>query len=374
MNSVRKTRPRLTYLLFFAVAFVAFASAMSLPAAAQNATGDPASGAALTQGKDTKTDGRQADAADSAAASRNGGDALATAAPDDQTADNKTIVAAATSPSSNSKPAVDVSANPRDRCDLISGLLTCLDDVAHDQWGMWTSPVHLRKKDALWLLPVAGATAAAFATDNKVPAALGGSKTLSVASGDVSQFGTGYALGGAAAAIWAVGKISHNERVRETGMVSLEALADAGIVANVLKLGLDRFRPDSGSISGKFWPDNPAKPGLDSDEYTTGGSFPSGHTMATWAVMHVLVEETPGHRWWHIGFYGIATAVSIARVTGERHFPSDVIVGGTLGYLIGGYVYHQRSQFYHQGVKLVSVVPIYDGATRTYGMSVSVAP
>src|SRR5262249_36363471 len=33
------------------------------------------------------------------------------------------------------------------------------------------------------------------------------------------------------------------------------------------------------------------------------------------------------------------SAVSLARVTGKQHFPSDVFVGATLGYLTGKYVY-----------------------------------
>ena len=33
--------------------------------------------------------------------------------------------------------------------------------------------------------------------------------------------------------------------------------------------------------------------------------------------------------------YGAALAVSILRVTGQRHFPSDVVLGGTLGDAVG---------------------------------------
>src|SRR6185312_13419517 len=37
--------------------------------------------------------------------------------------------------------------------------------------------------------------------------------------------------------------------------------------------------------------------------------------------------------------YGAAGAVSISRVTGRQHFPSDVVVGSTLGWLIGRQIY-----------------------------------
>ena len=43
-----------------------------------------------------------------------------------------------------------------------------------------------------------------------------------------------------------------------------------------------------------------------SDIYTTGGSFPSGHATVIWAFSHVVADETPGHRWLHVGLYAIA--------------------------------------------------------------------
>jgi len=36
--------------------------------------------------------------------------------------------------------------------------------------------------------------------------------------------------------------------------------------------------------------------------------------------------------------YGVASTVSVSRVLARQHFPSDVVVGSTFGYLIGGYV------------------------------------
>jgi hypothetical protein len=36
--------------------------------------------------------------------------------------------------------------------------------------------------------------------------------------------------------------------------------------------------------------------------------------------------------------------VSVSRVLAREHFPSDVLVGSTLGYLIGGYVVHKRGE------------------------------
>ena len=51
-----------------------------------------------------------------------------------------------------------------ERCGL-KKLDQCLKDLAHDQAGIWTSPLRLNSHDAIWLVPFAGATGAAFAYD-----------------------------------------------------------------------------------------------------------------------------------------------------------------------------------------------------------------
>src|ERR1039457_1276395 len=60
------------------------------------------------------------------------------------------------------------------------------------------------------------------------------------------------------------------------------------------------------------------------------------------ALEAVVVDETPGHRWLHLGLYALATGVSAARVTSRNHFPSDVVVGSAIGFLVGGYVYREQ--------------------------------
>ena len=40
------------------------------------------------------------------------------------------------------------------------------------------------------------------------------------------------------------------------------------------------------------------------------------------------------------GSYGLASAISLSRVGGLKHFPSDVLIGATIGELIGRYMYH----------------------------------
>jgi membrane-associated phospholipid phosphatase len=283
----------------------------------------------------------------------------------------------ATSPGdSGSEPSQDTSGtgvsrlkhNP-DRCDLLSSssFEVCLIDILHDQAGIWTSPLHLHRKDALWLLPFAGATALAFHYDITAMRTFGTAPTRVRVSNDFTNLGSGYALTGAAGVTYAIGKFTHNEKARETGMLSMEAVADAGLFSEALKLATNRERPNSGTGRGRFWPD-------DTDIYTVSGSFPSGHATATWAFAHLVADETPGHRWLHIALYSLAAGVSVGRVTGRDHFPSDVVVGSVLGYLIGGYVFRQHSGFVGQPAHPFVFSPIYDSVSRSYGMSLSLRP
>jgi len=71
--------------------------------------------------------------------------------------------------------------------------------------------------------------------------------------------------------------------------------------------------------------------------------MPSGHSLTAWSMAHVVAARYPG---WRVRLvaYGLATTVSASRVMARQHFPSDVVVGSTLGYLIGGYVVRKRGE------------------------------
>jgi membrane-associated phospholipid phosphatase len=110
----------------------------------------------------------------------------------------------------------------------------------------------------------------------------------------------------------------------------LEALVDSEIVVVAIKGITQRRRPNADNHRGDF--------------FKGGTSFPSGHSIHAWSVATVIANEYSDHRWVQVSAYGVASAVSLARFTGGKHFLSDILVGSALGYGIGRYVYrtHHR--------------------------------
>jgi membrane-associated phospholipid phosphatase len=124
-----------------------------------------------------------------------------------------------------------------------------------------------------------------------------------------------------------VGRWSHNDQLAEASSLSAEALLSAGLYSSALKALTGRPRPSGGS-QGKFFDYNP-------DQGQGGKSFPSGHATGAFAVATVFAHVYSAHRWVSWVAYGTATLIGASRVALNRHFPSDVIVGGLLGNSMG---------------------------------------
>jgi membrane-associated phospholipid phosphatase len=197
---------------------------------------------------------------------------------------------------------------------------------------MWTSPFRVRRSDAKWLLPLAVGAAALFATDRRVSNQIRQTDDLSQPSRIISFAGSPFPTFGAPLALMALGKVTDNDKTLQTGELSLSAVSHAALFAQILKVVSERQRPDQGSGLGQFW--------------RGGSSFPSGHAMSAWAIAAVMAQQYPENRWIKVSSYSFATAVSLARIGGLNHFPSDVLIGSSMGYLIGRYVVRHHRQVF----------------------------
>ena len=133
---------------------------------------------------------------------------------------------------------------------------------------------------------------------------------------------------------WGLGRLTHSAPLTSIGLETTEAIATSGVATALLKGLAGRQRPYL----------NPT----DADAFALGQgfggggrtSFPSRHTTAAFAVASVVTAEAA--RWrpaaaWIAGpvLYGGAGMVGLARMYDDKHWASDVVLGGAIGTLSG---------------------------------------
>jgi len=192
-----------------------------------------------------------------------------------------------------------------------------------DQKNFWTRPLQIRPGDVHWLVPFAALTSALIGSDSSIEKELPTNSTLIKRSQNFSNFGLA-SLAGTAGAFYFWGRFTHDDHARETGQLSGEALANGVLVSSLIQEATGRDRPLDGNGQGRFG--------------RGGTSFPSDHAAAAWSLATVLAHEYPGPLTKLLA-YGTASAVSVSRVTGYKHFTSDVFVGSALGWYLGRQVY-----------------------------------
>ena len=89
---------------------------------------------------------------------------------------------------------------------------------------------------------------------------------------------------------------------------------------------LGRARPYVGSGSEDF---NLGKFGNQQDFQ----SMPSGHSLEAFATMTVLAKRYP-HWWVQLPAYSVAGGIAAQRIDTHKHWVSDVVLGGTIGYQV----------------------------------------
>jgi membrane-associated phospholipid phosphatase len=198
-------------------------------------------------------------------------------------------------------------------------------DVWKDQKRFVAAPFRMNRRQFFGVfVPLAAGTAALTFADPAAGRYTAGNPNVRHVSRVISQAGAPYTLATLASLTVVGGKATGKPHVTAMGRNGLLALTDAAIATYALKYSLARERPYHNDGAGRFFK------GKD--------GFPSGHATLTFAVATAVARSPRCPRWVALASYGVASAASVSRWGVHKHFPSDVVAGAALGFLIGNSV------------------------------------
>jgi membrane-associated phospholipid phosphatase len=122
--------------------------------------------------------------------------------------------------------------------------------------------------------------------------------------------GDGWTQAGVAAGAYVVGRVTDRRELTHVGSDLMRAQVLNAVITRVGKIVISRDRPSGGDHA-----------------------MPSGHASATFTTASVL----HGHYGWRVAVpaYAVASFVGWSSVRSEAHWVTDVVVGATVGTLVG---------------------------------------
>ena len=214
-------------------------------------------------------------------------------------------------------------------------------DFLHTEKTIWTKPFHLKREDTKYLVPAIEGIALVMVLDKDIYRNI---QVFDKHNPNAVKYGHQITKGGESfplvlsGAFVAGGLIGNNKKAIRTGVLAATALVHSGIVVTVLKDIAGRERPLSEARNGDF-EFIPA-----SIKESNHNSFPSGHTISAFSVATVIATQYKDTKWVPILSYAFATGVALSRITEQKHWPSDVLTGGLLGYAIGRLVIAEHNK------------------------------
>ncbi len=198
-----------------------------------------------------------------------------------------------------------------------------------DESRILAAPFHIRKHDLPWVLPLsAGIAFLAISDTGNLSERIHTNAASRSAAANLSDAAL-LPLAAIPAGLYWWGWRHDDDYSRNSVFLSARAGVDALVATEIIGAVARRERPliDNGAgrlEKSSFW----------------DSSFPSHHAAIAWSLASVIADRYPG---WltQLGVYGAASAVSLSRIGAEQHFPSDVLAGSALGFLVGKYVAHR---------------------------------
>ena len=213
-----------------------------------------------------------------------------------------------------------------------------LKDWLTDELKIWSSPFKMNKKSMLFLGGLALTTAYLINRDNvshkNIHEFTLKNKWVKESSPIITQLGSTPLNLGLIGSLYLGGVLLKDDRARETARLTLKSLLHATVVSWALKHIFRRQRP---------YVENGVDRWFNHERGSDYYSFPSGHTTTAWSVATVIAGMYKDKPAVPIICYSLATLVGLSRLSENKHWTSDVLVGAVLGYSIGRFVLRKHN-------------------------------
>jgi membrane-associated phospholipid phosphatase len=225
------------------------------------------------------------------------------------------------------------------------GIKSSVKSFFQEEKKIWTSPFRIKKNDLNYILPAVAGLGMIYTIDRPIRREFSyfnnHHASINSLNKKITYLGEPAINIGISSLFFLNGLIFKNYKSAEAGYVSSKAIVHAGIVAFVLKKIVGRERPYYNDNLGSFHIFTRLEEG------SSFHSFPSGHTITAFSMATVIAKEYRDKKWVGITSYGLASLVGLSRISLDRHWASDVLIGSILGYAIGNFTYKQHQHRWH---------------------------
>ena len=225
----------------------------------------------------------------------------------------------------------------------------------HDAGLYFTAPLHWNANEWAWFAGALAAIAGSHHYDTQVynhfTKGLTPEQIANIKSDDLQD-----ALPSVAVFLgtWGFAALTNDSNGHREAWSMFEAAALSTVDAYAFKFITRRERPSQTSDPNEW--------------FKSGGSFPSEHATASFAIGTVLAEAgSDDYRWLRrVLGYGLGIGTSYLRLKHNQHWLSDTVAGGALGIASAQFTLNHA---YRNQESRFALVPVQGGAMLTYHVS-----